>query len=82
MYDYTHYFKLKTGFQDEVISQLVEEIEKLNVKEFQKFVGLLVDKMKVKEGLVHSGSFPVGVLIILFLSHMYMFTVNNADLTA
>ena len=66
LYDYTHYFKLKTGFQDEVNSQLVEEIEKLNVKESQKFVGLLVDEMKEKEGLVyskHSGSFPVGVLI-------------------
>ncbi len=54
LYDYTHYFKTKAGFQDDVNSQLVEEIQKMEVNESRKFVGLLVDEMKIKEGLVYN----------------------------
>lgn len=56
--DYTNYFENLSGFQDEVHSQLVEEVQKLKISDSQKIIGLLIDEMKVKEGLVfnkHSG---------------------------
>ena len=52
--DYTHYFQNKPGFQDEVNQQLLEEVEKLNLPAERKYVGLLIDEMKVKEGLVYN----------------------------
>ena len=54
LYDYTHYFIQKPGFQDEVNSQLVDEVQKLNLQDTRKFVGLLVDEMKIKEDLVYN----------------------------
>ena len=54
LYDYTNYFHQKTGFQDEVNSQLVDEIQKMKLKDSRKFVGLLIDEMKIKEDLVYS----------------------------
>lgn len=52
--DYTHYFQNKPGFQDEVNQQLLEEVEKMKLLDERKYVGLLVDEMKVKEGLVYN----------------------------
>lgn len=52
--DYTHYFQNKPGFQDEVNQQLLEEVEKLKLPPERKYVGLLLDEMKVKEGLVYN----------------------------
>ena len=46
------------GFQDKVNQQLVEEVDRLSLPETRKFVALLIDEMKVKEGLVfnkHTG---------------------------
>ena len=56
--DYTHYFKNKTGFQDEVNKQLLNEVSLQSLPDSRKFVAVLVDEMKVKEGLIfnkHSG---------------------------
>ena len=52
--DYTHYFTNKVGFQDEVNQQLVEEVRQLSLPDTRKFVALLIDEMKVKEGLVYN----------------------------
>ena len=52
--DYTHYFVNKPGFQDEVNQQMVDEIKKMSIDEPRKYVALLVDEMKVKEGLVYN----------------------------
>lgn len=55
--DYTHYFDNKPGFQDEVDQQLISEIPS-SLSESKRFVALLLDEMKVREGLVfnkHSG---------------------------
>ena len=52
--DYTHYFTNKPGFQDEVNQQLVDEVEKMAIPENRKYVVLLFDEMKVKEGLVYN----------------------------
>ena len=46
------------GFQDEVDQQLVQEVHRLSLPETRKYTGLLIDEMRVKEGLVynkHSG---------------------------
>jgi len=58
LFDYTHYCTNKVGFQEEVNQQLVEEVERLSLPDSRKFVSLLIDEMKIKEGLVynkHSG---------------------------
>ena len=52
--DYTHYFTNKVGFQDEVNQQLVEEVRQLSLPNTRKFVSLLIDEMKVIEGLVYN----------------------------
>ena len=52
--DYTHYFTSKTGFQDEVNQQLISEVNTLSLPESRKYVGLIVDEMKIKEGLVYN----------------------------
>ena len=46
--DYSHYFENKPGFQDD---QLMNEIEKNDLKGSML---LLVDEMKIKEGLVYN----------------------------
>lgn len=48
--DYTHYFKSKTGYQEEVDRMLKDEVGE---EVWKKFVVVLVDEMKVKEGLVY-----------------------------
>ena len=54
LFDYTHYYTNKVGFQDDVNQQLVEEINKLLLPDSRKFVALLSDEMKIKEGLVYN----------------------------
>ncbi len=54
LYDYTHYFRNKVGFQDEVNQQLVEEVAKLSLPSSRRFVALFIDEMKIKEGLVYN----------------------------
>ncbi len=58
LFDYTHYYTNKVGFQEEVNQQLAEEVKRLSLPDSRKFVSLLIDEMKIKEGLVynkHSG---------------------------
>ena len=50
--DYTHYFTSKGGFQNEVNQQLMSEIDSLSLPENRKYAGIIIDEMKVKEGLV------------------------------
>lgn len=53
--DYTHYFQSKPGFQNEVNTLMLrEEVEKASIPPERQFVGLLVDEMKVKEGLIYN----------------------------
>ena len=51
--DYTNYFANKPGFMDEVDEQLMNEISP-NLPTSRRFVALLLDEMKVKEGLVYN----------------------------
>ena len=55
--DYTNYFRNKPGFMDEVDDQLMNEISP-SLPESRRTVALLINEMKIKEGLVynkHSG---------------------------
>ena len=52
--DYTHYFQSKPGFQDDVNIMLKEEVHKASVPTERHYIGLLIDEMKVKEGLVYN----------------------------
>ena len=51
--DYTHYFRSKTGFQQEVNEQLYKESKVNELPEHRRFCGIVLDKMKVKESLVY-----------------------------
>ncbi len=53
MQDYTHYFKSKTGFQSEVDKMLVEDVSLGSYTDWQKYVVILFDEMKVRESLVY-----------------------------
>ena len=56
--DYVHYFTNQPGFQGEVHQQLLQEAKIGSLPENRRFVSLIIDEMKVKEGLVynkHSG---------------------------
>ena len=56
--DYIHYFTNRPGFQEEVHQQLLQEAKIESLPENRRFVSLIIDEMKVKEGLVynkHSG---------------------------
>lgn len=52
--DYTHYVPPQTGFQDGVPEQLAREAKLDELEEWQKFVCLAFDEMKIKEGLVYN----------------------------
>ena len=52
--DYLHYFVSKPGFQNEVHQQLLEEVNLLQLSESKKYVSLIIDEMKIKEGLVYN----------------------------
>ena len=51
--DYTHYFKHRPGFQQEVNQQLMKESKVHDLPEEQKYCGIIFDEMKVKENLVY-----------------------------
>ena len=56
--DYVHYFASRPGFQNEVHQQLIEEVNLMKLSESKRYVSLIIDEMKIKEGLVynkHSG---------------------------
>ena len=51
--DYTHHTPPQTGFQNGVPEQMARDV-KLDKIEWQKFVCLAYDEMKIKEGLVYN----------------------------
>ena len=56
--DYTHVFESKTGIQEEVNNDLATEAKLDSLEEYEKYVCVIFDEVKVKEGLVfnkHSG---------------------------
>ena len=62
--DYTHYIKASTGFQPEVTEQLMKEAKLKTLKDFEKNVVLVFDKVKIKDSLVYDKH---GVRIIGFI---------------
>lgn len=52
--DHTHYVLPQTGFQDGIPEQLAREAKLDEIEEWQKFVCLTYDEMKIKEGLVYN----------------------------
>ena len=52
--DYTNYFASKPGFQVEVLQQLQKEVESLSLPDSRKFAGIIIDEMKIKEGIVYN----------------------------
>ena len=50
--DYTHFIKSGTGIQVKVTQQLINEVNVDDLEDWQKFVGIIFDEMKIKEGLV------------------------------
>lgn len=56
--DYSNVVKARSGLQADVDAQLVEEAKLAEIPEYQKYVALVFDEVKVKEDLVynkHSG---------------------------
>lgn len=51
--DYTHTYDPKVGFQKELDQQLLDEIKFETLAEWQKYVGIIFDEMKIKEGIVY-----------------------------
>ncbi len=51
--DYTHYFKQKAGYQVEVLKQLQEESKVDELPGNKQFCGIIIDEMKIREGLVY-----------------------------
>ena len=62
--DYTHYIKASTGFQPKVTEQLMKEAKLETLKDFEKNVVLVFDKVKIKDSLVYDKH---GVRIIGFV---------------
>ena len=57
--DYLHCFSNKPGFQSDVHQQLLEEANITALPESRRYVSLIIDEMKIKEGLVcnkHTGN--------------------------
>ena len=50
--DYVRYFSNKPGFQPEVLGQLFKEVNLEALPSSGRFVAVIVDEMKIKEGLV------------------------------
>ena len=48
--DYTHWMKAKPGFQIEVDRQLIEEAKLDTIPDYKKYVCIVFDEVKVKEG--------------------------------
>ena len=51
--DYTHWMKAKPGFQIEVDRQLIEKAKLDTIPDYKKYVCIMFDEVKVKEGLVY-----------------------------
>ena len=51
--DYTHYFKNKAGFSDDIDDMLSKEAKLNDIPYWKKHVTLVVDEIKVKEKLVY-----------------------------
>ena len=51
--DYTHYFKTKAGFSDDVDEMLTKEARLNELPNWKKYVTVVIDEMKVKEKLVY-----------------------------
>lgn len=54
--DYTRWVKADCGVQPEVVEQLQDEAKIDSLEEWQKYVAVLFDEMKIKEGIVYSKS--------------------------
>lgn len=52
--DYTHLIKAATGIQPEVSEQLRKEAKMDDLEEWQKYVAVVFDEVKIKEDLVYS----------------------------
>ena len=51
--DYMHYVKARMGFQEDVEAELVKEVGLDDLPGWKQHVVLLIDEMKVKEGIVY-----------------------------
>ena len=51
--DYTHWVKAASGFIEDVDKQLMDDTKIKDLQEFQKFVCLLFDEVRIKEQLVY-----------------------------
>ena len=51
--DYTHHFKDTVGFNAKLDEQLFRESDVANLEDWQKYIVLMFDEMKVKEDLVY-----------------------------
>ena len=54
LYDYSHFYESKAGFQVELNEQLMKESKVSELSESKKFCGIILDEMKVKENLVYN----------------------------
>ena len=52
--DYTHFIRAGVGIQAEVTEQLMSAVNMKNLNEYEKYVSVLFDEMKIKEGLVYN----------------------------
>ena len=52
--DYTHYIKAGVGVQPDVTQQLMSEVRIDSLEDWQKYVALVFDEVKIKEGIVYN----------------------------
>ena len=52
-YKITHYIKAGVGIQSEVTAELMEEVKIDECEEYQKYVGVVFDEMKIKEVIIY-----------------------------
>lgn len=52
--DYTHWVKADCGIQSDVTDQLMKEVNIDSLEEWQKYVAVVFDEMKIKEGIVYN----------------------------
>ena len=52
--DYTHCFEAKIGFSDDVDHMLMNAAKLSSCEEYQKYVGILIDEMHIREELIYS----------------------------
>lgn len=52
--DYTHIYESKLGFQKEVDQQVYDEFKVDELKEWQKYVGITFDEMRIKDKIVYN----------------------------